>query len=282
MLQQTDDLEGQGICYSSYWRFASDKEPAVYPFCIEDAKRFHPFRYLESNNLYLLIILMKEGTLHYRCGSRTWVAKPGRVLVLPRFTRFCFETPPGVSSYHKIVMEIKGRLLEEYQQEFNFMQPRIFTPPDTDALAERILEIGEIMQENNPAAGAQCIGKTVELLYSTFAIPQKKEESPILNAALSYISAHLESPVDITGLCRSVGVSKSTLARIFAANGLAVPSKYWRNRTLQLATFLLLNTDMSMKEIAFKLGFASQFHFSRVFAENVGKSPREFRKTAFR
>ena len=147
---------------------------------------------------------------------------------------------------------------------------------------KKLSTYGEMMQENNPAAGAKSIGKTMELLYSTFAVPHKKEESPILNAALSYISAHLESPVDITGLCRSVGVSKSTLARIFAANGLAVPSKYWRNRTLQLATFLLLNTEMSMKEIAFRLGFASQFHFSRVFAENVGKSPREFRKTAFR
>lgn len=51
-------------------------------------------------------------------------------------------------------------------------------------------------------------------------------------------------------------------------------------RTLSLAKALLLNTSLSSKEIAYKLGFSESTHFGRFFKKHTNISPRAFRKEA--
>ena len=49
-------------------------------------------------------------------------------------------------------------------------------------------------------------------------------------------------------------------------------------RTLSLAKTLLLNTSLSAKEIAYKLGFSESTHFGRFFKKHTNLSPNAFRK----
>ncbi len=49
-------------------------------------------------------------------------------------------------------------------------------------------------------------------------------------------------------------------------------------RTLSLAKSLLLNTSLSSKEIAYKLGFSESTHFGRFFKKHTNSSPNAFRK----
>jgi len=51
-------------------------------------------------------------------------------------------------------------------------------------------------------------------------------------------------------------------------------------RTLSLAKTLLLNTSLSSKEIAYKLGFSESTHFGRFFKKHTNSSPNTFRKGA--
>jgi len=51
-------------------------------------------------------------------------------------------------------------------------------------------------------------------------------------------------------------------------------------RTLSLAKSLLLNTSLSSKEIAYKLGFSESTHFGRFFKKHTNSSPNAFRKGA--
>ena len=50
------------------------------------------------------------------------------------------------------------------------------------------------------------------------------------------------------------------------------------NRSLSLAKSLLMNTSLSSKEIAYKLGFSEPTHFSRFFKNHTQLSPNTFRK----
>ena len=47
---------------------------------------------------------------------------------------------------------------------------------------------------------------------------------------------------------------------------------------IEMAQQLLVNTDMPLMDISIQLGFASQYHFSRSFKEQVGLSPSEYRR----
>lgn len=55
------------------------------------------------------------------------------------------------------------------------------------------------------------------------------------------------------------------------------PAKYRNNIRINIAKSDLLNTDMTVKEIAEKLGFDDVFYFSRLFRNITGMSPKAFK-----
>ena len=61
------------------------------------------------------------------------------------------------------------------------------------------------------------------------------------------------------------------------ATGLSVGA-YIRNRSIIQARRQLAYTSMSVKEIAFALGYNDYAYFSKLFKKSVGKSPMEYRK----
>ena len=71
--------------------------------------------------------------------------------------------------------------------------------------------------------------------------------------------------------------TKSHLIRIFKEKYGITPYDYLLERKTNLAKFLLLNTVLSIGEIAAKLGFANSHYFSNFFSKRVGKSPSKYR-----
>ena len=51
---------------------------------------------------------------------------------------------------------------------------------------------------------------------------------------------------------------------------------------LHVAQNLLLNTKLTIDEIAYKSGFANRATFYKVFAERFNSTPKEFREKAMR
>lgn len=53
--------------------------------------------------------------------------------------------------------------------------------------------------------------------------------------------------------------------------------EYIQNKTIEVAKHKIVETDKTMNEIAFELGFKYPQHFTRLFKNKVGQSPNEFR-----
>lgn len=52
---------------------------------------------------------------------------------------------------------------------------------------------------------------------------------------------------------------------------------YIQNKTIEFAKKILFETDKSINEIAFELGFKYPQHFTRLFKQQVGQTPKEYR-----
>jgi len=80
-----------------------------------------------------------------------------------------------------------------------------------------------------------------------------------------------------SSICKALGVSKASLYRAFAgSNGI---TSYIRKRRLE-TIHVLLNDPRETRGIgtvAYQYGFVSEAHFSRVFREKFGLSPRDVR-----
>ena len=86
------------------------------------------------------------------------------------------------------------------------------------------------------------------------------------------------SPLDITALARIAHVSEAHFIRTFRDTFGETPHRYLQRRRVERAMFLLVQTDRSVTEICFDVGFASLGTFSRTFRAIVGQTPSEYRR----
>ena len=87
-------------------------------------------------------------------------------------------------------------------------------------------------------------------------------------------------PLDVPALARIAHVSPAHFARTFRATFGETPHRYLQRRRVERAMFLLRESDRSITDICFEVGFGSPGTFSRTFRDIVGRSPREYRRTA--
>jgi AraC-like DNA-binding protein len=87
-------------------------------------------------------------------------------------------------------------------------------------------------------------------------------------------------PLDIPALAKIAHVSDAHFIRTFRATFGETPHRYLQRRRVERSMFLLRQTDRSVTEICFDVGFASLGTFSRTFRAIVGRSPTEYRRRA--
>ncbi|MFD0338859.1 helix-turn-helix domain-containing protein [Streptomyces sp. NPDC127117] len=87
-------------------------------------------------------------------------------------------------------------------------------------------------------------------------------------------------PLDVPALARIAHVSQAHFTRTFRATFGETPHRYLQRRRVERAMFLLRETDRSVTDICYEVGFGSPGTFSRTFHDIVGRSPRTYRKEA--
>ena len=95
--------------------------------------------------------------------------------------------------------------------------------------------------------------------------------------ALDYIHASTDTQITLEALAKRVHLSPSRFQTVFRECFGMPPRDYILRQRMQRAQELLLTTSLSQSEIAERVGYASQFHFSRVFKKISGATPSEYR-----
>jgi AraC family transcriptional regulator len=98
-----------------------------------------------------------------------------------------------------------------------------------------------------------------------------------LNKVCDYIEAEMENGLSVAALASVAGLSIQHFSAAFLASTGLRPHRFILNRRIERAKLLLLTTDMSIAEISFAVGFASQSHFAEKFREAAGATPLRFR-----
>ena len=95
--------------------------------------------------------------------------------------------------------------------------------------------------------------------------------------SLRYIQAHPDEAIPVEKLAAMEGMSLSTYNRKFVETAGASPGEYIVQQRIERAKELLLSTDLSVTDIAFRYGFSSGQYFATVFMRFCRITPREFR-----
>lgn len=92
------------------------------------------------------------------------------------------------------------------------------------------------------------------------------------------IEKNLKEVPSIGDIASEISLCKSSFIRLFHKETGFTPNDYIMKKKVLRAQMLLINTDISIKEIARELGYDNISYFCRVFNKNVGMSPFKFRR----
>jgi AraC-like DNA-binding protein len=92
------------------------------------------------------------------------------------------------------------------------------------------------------------------------------------------MNANLNKDISIADLARELGLSSSHFARAFRQATGRPPHRWLLERRVETAQRLLLNSTMTLQEIAIACGFTDQSTFTRAFTRLVGTSPAAWRR----
>jgi AraC-like DNA-binding protein len=117
-------------------------------------------------------------------------------------------------------------------------------------------------------------------LQSDNRVPSpKKIDRRFVNEFVALVESNISNEnFGVDDICREIGVSKVQLYRkIKSLLGYNV-NEYILNVRLQKAKYLIAKENLSISEVAFKVGFSTQAYFSTVFKSKFAMTPSEFRE----
>jgi AraC family transcriptional regulator len=99
-----------------------------------------------------------------------------------------------------------------------------------------------------------------------------------LERTIEFVEENLGTDLPLGALAGIANMPVSTFVRGFRQATSMSPHKYLLQRRIYRARQLLGSPHIPIAEIAYRLGFSSQSHFSTVFRAWVGESPGRFRR----
>ena len=117
-----------------------------------------------------------------------------------------------------------------------------------------------------------------DFLHQVHSRKNNPRYSKEISICIDYIEIHSDEELSIHFLAQKSGYSPYYLSKKFKEEvGISINS-YIKKIRIKRASYLLLATDMDIQDISDFLHFGNRNFFSKVFKEETGMSPANFRK----
>lgn len=249
----------------------------------------------------LEISVLLENEAIYRLASRDYLGKPGDVFIFrpfePHWT--LMKNPDRPVGWTMIlfspsfVRAIPGgyKLLAPFYA-MDLFQPLIAGSSSYAREIHQAARLG-LQEENNRIPGWQAVqhAMLVQVLAAIYrcylesraqADPADSELEDGIIRVIEHLLRHYAESVDGSLLISLSGVGKTKFYQTFQAITGLSPNDFITYLRLQHAAHLLKFSQQPITELAFECGFNSISYFNRVFKQNKGVSPREYRGAAQR
>jgi len=242
-----------------------------------------------------------EGKAQVGIGSHYYTLTPGHLYFIPAFTEHSYVCKASFSHYYVHIYEDQERgmgVLEEY----TFPVEVDASPTDLE-LVKRLCDMNPFLKlpESNPQAydnhpalicnlrlnqqrpfhdKMESRGILYILMSRLFKQAVLKEEvkDNRIHQTMVYIRKHLDNHLGIDMLADKACMSKDHYIRVFKKETGETPNVYITKRRLERAELALATSELSVKGIAQTLGYEDHSYFNRVFKQNAGVTPQQYRE----
>ncbi len=136
-----------------------------------------------------------------------------------------------------------------------------------------LLPVEEILPLQNLPEWTRWSTDAFQKLYERFALHRKGNFPLPLVKALTFINEHYNEPLQLTTVAEEVRVSVAYLSRLFTEHVHANFIDYLTKMRMEKAETLIRDSKLSIKEIAYLVGYQDPNYFSKLFKKIMGVSP---------
>lgn len=130
----------------------------------------------------------------------------------------------------------------------------------------------------DPELAAAALGVLASWERARLVRPERSRIVRVVSEAERYLAEHLAEPVNIEDLARRLGMAYSHFRRVFRVQTGFAPWQYVLNLRLSQARRVLASSDITLDDLAGRLGFSSAFHLSTAFKQATGVAPDRWRR----
>ena len=250
----------------------------------EESERFH--RYHE---LYYIA----EGKCSVFIGQRTYRLQTGDFALIPAGTLHKTDfTSHGQNTKYVISFSVNtarqiDAFLETEIAETGIRAGKIKAPVQRQEAVLLLVNRMLYEFENQPPLGRSlCLALLAELLISLQRYRAGEAENDgnedtahgRMREVAAYLCEHAREQITLSEVAAHFAVSPSHLSRVFHQETGFGLREYLVHYRIRQACDLLLNSDLSVTQIADQCGFSDSNYFGDAFKKATGLSPREYRK----
>lgn len=177
-----------------------------------------------------------------------------------------------------------GHMARHIFEEKGFFSDPVVTIGFHENIIQKFNDVLNLTKGERPGYHQICSGLVIQILGFILSVQKNKNisgskvENAIQKACL-IIRENLEKNLNIEELAEELDISYSLFRKAFKNYTGLSPIQYHLSLRIQQAIYLLTNSDLSVKEISFNLGFCSVYYFSKLFKEKTKRTPTEFQRS---
>lgn len=236
-----------------------------------------------SRQHYLMHFILK-GKGQYQVGGKCFtIYKNEAFLIKPQ--EITIYQADAEDPWEYVWIAFDGEEAEGLLKKYNLGAEQYVCSMNENApIRERLYAIAECFTRGN-ASREELIGYFYLIFSGIRREAEEGSESYDISYFLKaekYVRHNYSYHIHITDIARHVGVNRTYLYKIFMKHAGQSPKRYLTRYRIETAKEMLLNTKLTVTEIALSSGFHDSSGFCKAFDRAEGTSPMAFRLAAKR
>ncbi|WP_042169187.1 AraC family transcriptional regulator [Paenibacillus gorillae] len=240
-----------------------------------------------------LLLFVQRGVYSISYGGEIYDVRPNEMILLKKAIVVQYQKtgdPDGDGMMEYRMFFLKDDLLREFSR-LSGIKPKapaasvaVSVKPVNERLLKYVDSLEPYFTEPDGIDEHLIKIKLLELLFDLAAADQDlmlqllQLKQQARSDIPKIVEENLLNPVSVDDLAYLSGRSLSTFKREFQAIYSMPPRQWIRERRLDRAKELLMNSALSVTDICYMTGFENSTHFSRAFKEQYGISPAFYRQ----